>query len=181
MVRESIGPYRILRKLGEGGMGEVYEAMDDRIKRRVAIKLLRSRHLDDPETAARFFTEALAVNLTEHPVAAVREIADEVGAVVLFDAAHACGLIAGGVWANPLDEGAHMMTFSTYKSLGGPAGGVVVTNDAKIAERLDHIAYPGLTANFDAAKTATLAVTMVDWKSVGAQYAEMMVANSLNL
>ncbi len=48
-------------------MGEVYEAMDDRIKRRVAIKLLRSRHLDDPETAARFFTEALAVNLTEHP------------------------------------------------------------------------------------------------------------------
>lgn len=129
----------------------------------------------------RVITVGQSLNLTEHPVAAVREIADEVGAFVLFDAAHACGLIAGGVWANPLDEGAHMMTFSTYKSLGGPAGGVVVTNDAEIAERLDHIAYPGLTANFDAAKTAALAVTMVDWKTVGAQYAETMVANSLAL
>jgi serine/threonine protein kinase len=67
MIRESIGSYRILRKLGEGGMGEVYEAVDDRIKRRVAIKLLRSHHLGDSDTAARFFTEALAVNLIEHP------------------------------------------------------------------------------------------------------------------
>ena len=42
------------------------------------------------------------------------------------------------------------MTMSTYKSLGGPAGGLIVTNDAGLAERLDAIAYPGLTANFDA-------------------------------
>jgi glycine hydroxymethyltransferase len=64
-----------------------------------------------------------ALNLFAHPVREVRAIADEVGAWVLFDAAHQCGIIAGGVWANPLDEGAHLMTMSTYKSLGGPRAG----------------------------------------------------------
>jgi glycine hydroxymethyltransferase len=49
------------------------------------------------------------------------------------------------------------MTMSTYKSLGGPAGGLIVTNEAEIAQRLDAIAFPGLTANFDAAKSAALA------------------------
>ena len=48
------------------------------------------------------------------------------------------------------------MTMSTYKSLGGPPAGLIVTNDAGIAETLDHIAFPGMTANFDAAKSAAL-------------------------
>ena len=119
-----------------------------------------------------------SLNLTPHPIAAVREIADSVGAKVLFDAAHLCGMIAGGAWPNPLTEGAHLMTMSTYKSLGGPAGGLIVTNEADIAERLDAIAYPGLTANFDAARTAALAVTMLDWKVAGKAYAQMMVATA---
>ncbi len=105
----------------------------------------------------------------------MRKIADQVGAKVLFDAAHQCGIIAGGVWANPLTEGAHLMTMSTYKSLGGPAGGLIVTNDAAIAQRLDAIAYPGLTANFDAAKSAALALTLLDWRDHGAAYAKAMV------
>ena len=67
------------------------------------------------------------------------------------------------------------MTMSTYKSLGGPAGGLIVTNDADLAERLDAIAYPGLTANFDAGKTAALAITLLDWKAVGHAYAQAMV------
>ncbi len=116
-----------------------------------------------------------SLNLFPHPVREVRAIADEVGAPVLFDAAHQCGIIAGGVWANPLDEGAHLMTMSTYKSLGGPAGGLIVTRDAAIAERLDAIAFPGMTANFDAGKTAALAVTMLDWLAFGADYARRMV------
>ncbi|QYZ68722.1 serine hydroxymethyltransferase [Neotabrizicola shimadae] len=116
-----------------------------------------------------------SLNLFPHPVAGVREIADEVGAKVLFDAAHQCGIIASGVWANPLREGAHLMTMSTYKSLGGPAGGLIVTDDAAIAERLDHIAFPGLTANFDAAKSAALALTLLDWREFGAGYGRAMV------
>jgi glycine hydroxymethyltransferase len=123
----------------------------------------------------KIITVGGSLNLFPHPVAEVRKIADQVGAKVLFDAAHQCGIIAGGVWANPLTEGAHLMTMSTYKSLGGPAGGLIVTNDAGIAQRLDAIAFPGLTANFDAAKSAALALTLLDWRDHGAAYARAMV------
>ena len=129
----------------------------------------------------RLITIGTSLNLLPHPVAQIREIADRVGALVLFDAAHVCGLIAGRAWPNPLEQGAHLMTMSTYKSLGGPAGGLVLTNDATLAERLDAIAYPGLTANFDVAKTAALAITMLDWLEYGQAYAAAMVANSAAL
>ena len=117
-----------------------------------------------------------SLNLFPHPVRAVRAIADAVGTKLLFDAAHQCGIIAGGAWANPLAEGAHLMTMSTYKSLGGPAGGLIVSNDAVLAERIDAIAFPGLTANFDAAKSAALALTLIDWREQGAAYAAQMIA-----
>ena len=123
----------------------------------------------------RIITVGGSLNLFPHPVAEVRKIADEVGAKVLFDAAHQCGIIAGKVWASPLVEGAHLMTMSTYKSLGGPAGGLIVSNDADIAQRLDAIAFPGLTANFDAAKSAALALTLLDWRDHGRAYAKAMV------
>ncbi len=116
-----------------------------------------------------------SLNLFPHPVAEVRKVADEVGAKVLFDAAHQCGIIAAGLWANPLTEGAHLMTMSTYKSLGGPAGGLIVTNDPGIAQRLDAIAFPGLTANFDAAKSAALALSLLDWRDHGRAYGQAMV------
>ena len=122
-----------------------------------------------------------SLNLEPHPVAEVREIADEVGAKLLFDAAHLCGMIAGGAWQNPLDLGAHLMTMSTYKSLGGPAGGLIVTNEPDLAERLDAIAFPGLTANFDAAKAAALAITLLDWREHGSDYAAEMVRTARSL
>ncbi|PJF07864.1 serine hydroxymethyltransferase [Pseudorhodobacter sp. MZDSW-24AT] len=127
-------------------------------------------------TRPKIITIGGSLNLFPHPVSEIRAIADEVGAHVLFDAAHQCGIIAGGTWGNPLAMGAHLMTMSTYKSLGGPAGGLIVTNDATIAERLDQIAFPGMTANFDAAKSAALAITLLDWRDHGAAYAKAMVA-----
>ncbi|MGE3740789.1 MAG: serine hydroxymethyltransferase [Geminicoccaceae bacterium] len=122
-----------------------------------------------------------SLNLVPHPVDKVREIADEVGALVLFDAAHLCGLIAGRAWPNPLENGAHLMTMSTYKSLGGPASGLIVTNDPEVAEKLDAIAFPGLTANFDAAKSAALALTLLDWRDHGPAYTAAMVATAQTL
>ncbi len=122
-----------------------------------------------------------SLNLFEHPVQDVRSIADEVGAKVMFDAAHQCGIIAGKAWRDPLAEGAHFMTMSTYKSLGGPAGGLIVTNDPDIAQSLDTIAFPGMTANFDAAKSAALAVTMLDWRDHGKAYAAQMIDVSMKL
>lgn len=122
-----------------------------------------------------------SLNLWRHPLREIRAIADEVGAYVLFDAAHLCGLIAGKAWQQPLEEGAHLMGCSTYKSLGGPPSGLLMTNDAELAERIDRIAYPGLTANFDAAKTASLALALLDWKEFGVAYAKQMLATASEL
>ena len=126
------------------------------------------------EVRPRLITLGGSLNLFPHPVAAVRAIADDVGCPLMFDAAHLSGMVAGRAWANPLAEGAQVMTMSTYKSLGGPPGGLVVGNDAAIFERIDAIAYPGLTANFDAGKTAALALGLLDWKEGGEGYARAM-------
>jgi glycine hydroxymethyltransferase len=144
--------------------------------------------VDIPGTAAlarklkpRLITIGGSLNLYPHPIRELRAIADEVGAKLLFDAAHLCGMIAGRAWPQPLEEGAHMMSMSTYKSLGGPAAGLIVTNDASLAETLDRIAHPGLTANFDVAKTASLAITLLDWRVLGREYAARMVATAAAL
>jgi len=129
----------------------------------------------------KLITIGMSLNLFPHPVRQIRAIADEVGAHVLFDAAHQCGMIAGGVFADPLSEGAHVMTMSTYKSLGGPAGGLMVTNDRDLARKLDAIAFPGLTANFDVAKSAALAITLLDWRDHGRAYSQKMATTALAL
>ena len=133
------------------------------------------------EVKPKLITLAGSLNLTPHPVAEVRAIADEVGAYLLYDAAHMSGMIAGHAWQQPLQEGAHIMTMSTYKSLGGPPSGLIVTDEAALAERLDAIAFPGLTANFDAAKTASLAISLLDWKVHGKDYAQEMARSALAL
>lgn len=133
------------------------------------------------ELRPKLITIGGSLNLRPHPVADICAIADEVGAAVLFDAAHQCGIIAGRGWENPLDQGAHLMTMSTYKSLGGPPSGLIVTNSAEIAQRLDSIAFPGMTANFDAAKSAALAMSLLDWRDFGAAYAKKMIAVAQHL
>jgi glycine hydroxymethyltransferase len=129
----------------------------------------------------RLITVGGSLNLLPHPVTAIREVADGVGARVLFDAAHACGMIAGHIWPNPLDEGAHLLTMSTYKSLGGPPAGLVLTNDEELGARIDAIAHPGLTANFDAGNTAALAIGLLDWLAFGTDYAAAMTGAASSL
>jgi serine/threonine protein kinase len=58
MIGTTLGPYQILSKLGEGGMGEVYRARDSKLKRDVAIKVLPEAFARDPERLARFEREA---------------------------------------------------------------------------------------------------------------------------
>jgi glycine hydroxymethyltransferase len=99
----------------------------------------------------------------------------------MFDAAHLSGIIAGGAFQQPLAEGAHLMTCSTYKSFGGPTGGLVLTNEPQLAERLDSIAYPGLTANFDLARTAALIIAASDILEFGPDYARTCIANARTL
>lgn len=67
MIGSTISQYKVLRLLGSGGMGEVYEAVDEQLGRKVAIKILLPKFAEDPEIVARFFNEARSVNLIGHP------------------------------------------------------------------------------------------------------------------
>ena len=72
-----------------------------------------------------------------------REIADKVGAYLFVDMAHIAGLVAAGEHQNPL-EFAHVVTSTTHKTLRGPRGGLILTNDEEIAKKLDKIIFPGI-------------------------------------
>ena len=67
MTGQKLGPYQVLAKLGEGGMGEVYKARDMRLDRTVAIKVLPADVAADPERRARFEREARAIAALSHP------------------------------------------------------------------------------------------------------------------
>ena len=72
-----------------------------------------------------------------------RDIADEVGAILMVDMAHFAGLVAGGAHPNPL-EYAHVVTTTTHKTLRGPRGGMVLTNDEALAKKINSALFPGL-------------------------------------
>ncbi len=72
-----------------------------------------------------------------------REIADEVGAIFLVDMAHFAGLVAGGVHPNPLDH-CHIATTTTHKTLRGPRGGMILTNDEALAKKINSAIFPGI-------------------------------------
>ena len=72
-----------------------------------------------------------------------REIADEVGAILMVDMAHFAGLVAGGVHPNPVPH-AHVVTSTTHKSLRGPRGGLILTNDEAMAKKINSAIFPGL-------------------------------------
>ncbi len=75
--------------------------------------------------------------------AAFRQIADEVGAYLMVDMAHFAGLVAGGVHPNPVPH-AHVVTTTTHKSLRGPRGGLILTNDEALAKKFNSAIFPGL-------------------------------------
>jgi glycine hydroxymethyltransferase len=72
-----------------------------------------------------------------------RQIADSVGAILMVDMAHYAGLIAGGAYPNPVPH-AHVVTSTTHKTLRGPRGGLILTNDKKLAKKIDSAVFPGL-------------------------------------
>ena len=71
-----------------------------------------------------------------------REIADKVGAYLLVDMAHVSGLVAAGVYPSPVPH-AHVVTSTTHKTLRGPRGGIIITNDEQIAKKCNSAVFPG--------------------------------------
>jgi glycine hydroxymethyltransferase len=74
---------------------------------------------------------------------AFREICDEVGATLMVDMAHFAGLVAGGVHPSPFPH-AHVVTTTTHKTLRGPRGGVILSDDEDLAKKLNSAVFPGL-------------------------------------
>src|SRR5262249_23482197 len=72
-----------------------------------------------------------------------RAIADSIGAYFMVDMAHFAGLVAGGVHPTPLAH-AHVVTTTTHKTLRGPRGGMILSNDEAIAKKIDSAIFPGL-------------------------------------
>src|SRR5207237_3953403 len=72
-----------------------------------------------------------------------REIADEVGAKLMVDMAHFAGLVAGGAHPSPVPH-AHVVTSTTHKTLRGPRGGFILTNDEQLAKKINSAVCPGI-------------------------------------
>jgi glycine hydroxymethyltransferase len=121
--------------------------------------------------------------LFPHPVKELRSVADEVGAYIVYDAAHVLGLIAGGVFQDPLREGADFVTASTHKTFPGPQGGLILA-DAKNSNLenaikwVQHAVFPLSTSNTHLARLPALGVAALELKLFGAELAKQTIRNA---
>ena len=107
-----------------------------------------------------------------------REIADEVGAYLFVDMAHIAGLVAGGMHMNPVPY-AHVVTTTTHKTLRGPRGGVILTNDEELAKKINKAIFPGTQGGPLMHTIAAKAVSFGEaLKPEFREYARQIVANA---
>lgn len=112
----------------------------------------------DPETERLDYTKILETAKTERPKLIVagasayareidfkifREIADQVGALLMVDMAHIAGLVAAGLHTSPIPH-AHVTTSTTHKTLRGPRGGIILTNEEELFKKLNSNIFPGI-------------------------------------
>lgn len=112
------------------------------------------------------------------PLRALAEIAREVGAYLVVDAAHTALLMATGHWENALAAGADILTLSTHKVMSGPVGGMILTNDAVIAQTVLGLTFPVFMQTRDQNKYASAAHAFCEMREFGASYAEQMIRNA---
>lgn len=115
--------------------------------------------------------------LFPQPVKEISEVAEEIGAVPCYDAAHVAGLVAGGQFQDPLREGAHLMSFSTHKTLFGPQGGTIVGR-SEYAEGIKKAVFPGTSSNHHLHNVAGKALTFAEFLKYGKSYARDVVTNA---
>jgi glycine hydroxymethyltransferase len=152
----------------------------------VAYSVRRDTHridMDEVEALARKSKPKLIIAggsayAREWDWARFRSIADGVGAYFLVDMAHFAGLVAGGVHSSPVPH-AHICTTTTHKSLRGPRGGLILTNDEDIARKINSAVFPGLQGgplmHIIAAKAVAFGEALrPDFKA----YAKQVVANA---
>lgn len=100
------------------------------------------------------------------------------GSFLVYDAAHVMGLIAGGRFQSPLTEGADVIITSTHKTLAGPQGGMILTNDRDVAERIAKAISPLMIANHHLSRLPSLAGTFLEWMACGRAHADAIIGNA---
>ncbi|HEY4202170.1 MAG TPA: serine hydroxymethyltransferase [Devosiaceae bacterium] len=110
--------------------------------------------------------------------AAFRAVADEIGAILMVDMAHVAGLVAGGVYPSPFPH-AHIATTTTHKTLRGPRGGMILTNDEDLAKKINSAIFPGIQGGPLMHVIAAKAVAFKEAQSGEFKiYARQVVANA---
>ena len=112
-----------------------------------------------------------------HPVKEFREIADEYGMIIGYDSAHVSGLIAQGLFQDPLREGADIMTASTHKTMPGPQHGIVLAKK-EFADAIKRASFPGLLSNHHLHNVAGLAVVLAEMTEFGEAYMKQILKNA---
>lgn len=115
--------------------------------------------------------------LFPHPVRELSETIREAGAQVAFDASHVLGLIGGGQFQRPLNEGADLMLGSTHKSFFGPQGGIIL-GKAGLKSQVKDQQFPGLVDNAHWNRIAALTWALDEVRRRGAKYAPQVIANA---
>jgi glycine hydroxymethyltransferase len=114
------------------------------------------------------------------PLQEMADAAHEVGAKVMYDGAHVLGLIAGGQFQDPLQEGADVMTGSSHKTFPGPQGGFVLSDseDEALQKKLNNAIFPGVCSSYHLHHVAGKVVALAEFEAFGADYARDIVANA---
>ncbi len=121
--------------------------------------------------------------LFPHPLKELRSVAEEVDAFVAYDASHVLGLVAGGVFQDPLKEGADFITSSTHKTFPGPQGGVILGNPStqrleKATKKIQFAVFPLSASNTHLSRLPALGITALEMKLFGADLAKQTVKNA---
>lgn len=126
-----------------------------------------------------------SVYLFPTPIKEIAAAAHEVGASVMYDAAHVLGLIGGGRFQDPLREGVDVMMGSTHKTLPGPQGGIVLSDhkgdteeDARFLKKLESACFPGVTSSYHLHHVAAKAISFAEHLEFGAAYADQTIRNA---
>lgn len=105
----------------------------------------------------------------------------ETGAALIVDVSHVAGLIAGGVFPNPLDDGADLITASSYKTLGCPPSGFIVGRHRVFESRLTTSVSPKLVSNYDAGRLFRFTTALAGLRSCVSAYAQAILVNTAAL
>ncbi len=132
------------------------------------------------EVKPKVFVLGSSLILFRQPVREIREIADEIGAYVMYDASHVLGLIAGGVFQNPLKEGADVMTGSTHKTFFGPQRAIIACK-RELAGKVDKAVFPGVVSNHHLNTLAGYVIAAMEMLKFGREYARQVVRNAKKL